>query len=76
MPGQEKFQGEPKYVPDFWERAQIGLADEIDGTVFRFTITKEDAEKYPELKPGMRLLITESTDGFIFHEVLAPKVAN
>lgn len=72
----KKFQGEPEYVSDFWERAQAGHADEVDETVFRFTITKEDAEKYPELKPGMRLLVTESTDGFVFHEILDPKVTN
>lgn len=72
----EKFQGEPEYVPDFWERAQKGLAEEVDGTVFRFTITPEDAEKYPELKIGMRLLIAESTDGFVFHKILAPRITN
>jgi hypothetical protein len=71
-----KFQGEPEYVPDFWDRAQNGGANEVDGTVFKFVITKEDSEKYPELKPGTRLLLAESTDGFVFHEVIPPRRTN
>jgi hypothetical protein len=72
----DKFQGEPKFVLDFWERAQKGMADEVDDTIFKFTITAEDVAKYPELKPGMRLFLTESTDGFVFHELLPPKRSN
>lgn len=71
-----KFQGEPEFVSDFWERALNGHADEVDETVFKFIVTEDDARKYPELKPGMRLLLTESTDGFVFHELLPPKRSN
>lgn len=71
----DAFEGEPSYVQDFWERAQNGGA-EVDGTVYKFIITKEDSERYPELKPGMRLLLAKSTDGFVFHDLLPPKSAN
>ena len=72
----DKFQGEPEYVSDFWERAQNGGASEIDGTVFRFTVTREDSERYSDLKPGMRLLLAETPDGSVFHKLLAPRMTN
>jgi hypothetical protein len=70
------FQGEPRYVPDFWGRAQNGLAEEVDETVFRFTITQGDAKRYPELKPGERLLLAKSIDGFVVHRLLPPRRTN
>lgn len=72
----DKFEGLPPYVAVFWERAQAGLAEEVDETVFKFTISPEDASTYPELKPGMRLMIVESVDGFIHHELLPPRKMN
>lgn len=77
MPDQpDRFEGLPSYVAVFWERAQSGLAEEVDGTVFRFTISAKDAIAYPELKPGMRLMLAESVDGFIHHELLPPRLMN
>jgi len=72
----DKFEGLPPYVAVFWERAQAGLAEEVDGSVFKFTISTEDASNYPELKLGMRLMIAESVDGFIHHELLPPRRLN
>lgn len=72
----DKFEGLPSYVAVFWERAQSGLADEVDGTVFKFTISVEDARVFPNLEPGMRLLLAESVDGFIHHELLPPRHTN
>jgi hypothetical protein len=71
----DSFEGEPEYVQDFWDRAQKGGA-EVDDTVYKFTITREDSEKYSELKPGMRLLLAKSTDGFIFHKLLLPRMTS
>jgi len=71
----DTFEGEPAYVQDFWDRAKNGGA-EVDETVYKFTITKEDSEKYPELKPGMRLLLAKSPDGFVFHDLLPPRLTN
>lgn len=71
----DAFEGEPEYVKDFWDRAKEGKA-ESDETVYKFIITKVDSEKYPELKPGMRLLLAKSTDGYIIHRLLPPKLTN
>jgi hypothetical protein len=71
----DSFEGEPEYVQYFWDKAQKGGA-EVDDTVYKFTITREDSKKYPELKPGMRLLLAKSTDGFIFHDILPPRVTS
>jgi hypothetical protein len=72
----EKFEGLPAYVVVFWELALEGLADEVDGTVFKFNITPEVSILYPELKAGMRLLLTESTDGFVFYDLLPQRRTN
>jgi hypothetical protein len=65
-----KFEGEPGYVPEFWARAMEGFADNHEEGVLSFTITEEDARKYPELVVGHKLLLTESTDGFVFSRIV------
>ena len=65
-----KFEGEPAYVPEFWDRAMGGLADSQEDRVYSLTITESDAQKYPELVVGQKLLLTESTDGFVFSRVV------
>jgi hypothetical protein len=72
----DKLEGLPEYVAVFWRRAREGLADEVDDTVFKFTVTPEDAKVYPELKPGMRLFLAESTDGFVIYDLLQPRRTN
>ena len=72
----DMFQGEPDYVPDFWGRAEKGQAEEVDDTVFRFTVTQDDALRYPDLKPGSRLLLAKSTDGYVVHRLLPPRQTN
>ena len=71
-----RFDGEPDFVPYFWKRAEAGLADEVDESVYKFTITREDADRYPTLKPGMRLLLASSPQGEVMHQLLAPRKAN
>lgn len=66
----DKFEGEPAYVPEFWDRAMEGLADGQEADVFSFIITESDSQRYPELVAGNTLLLTESTDGFVFSEVV------
>lgn len=66
-----KFEGEPKYVPEFWDRARNGEADSNEDGVFSFTITEEDVGKYPELVVGQRLLMSESPDGFVFSRIVS-----
>jgi hypothetical protein len=65
-----KFEGEPEYVPDFWARAMEGFADSHENGVLSFTITEEDVQRYPELVAGQKLLLTESTDGFVFSRIV------
>jgi hypothetical protein len=73
----DMFEGQPEYVKDFWGRAQRGEADEVDGTVFRFTITKEDSEKYHELKVGSRLILAKAFDEcMVCSELLPPRRTN
>lgn len=72
----DRFEGLPPYVEDFWKRAQVGLAEEVDGTIFKFTISEKDASTYPELKPGMRIMLAESVDGYIHHELFPPRRTN
>jgi hypothetical protein len=66
----EKFEGEPEYVPEFWARAMEGFADNHENGVLSFTITEEDVQRYPELVAGQKLLLTESTDGFVFSRIV------
>ena len=73
----DMFEGQPEYVQDFWDRAQRGEAEEVDGTVFRFTITMEDSEKYPELKVGARLILAKAFDGcMVYSDLLPPRRTN
>jgi hypothetical protein len=65
-----KFEGEPEYVPEFWARAMEGFADSLEKGVLSFTITEEDVQRYPELVAGQKLLLTESTDGFVFSRIV------
>lgn len=65
-----KFECEPEYVPEFWARALEGCADSREKGVLSFTITEEDVQKYPELVAGQKLLLTESTDGFVFSRIV------
>jgi len=65
-----KFEGEPGYVPEFWDRALQGLADNQEDNVYSFTITEDDVRKYPELVVGQKLLLSESTDGFVFSRIV------
>lgn len=68
--GPGKFEGEPKYVPDFWDKALNGEANSDEDGVFCFSITEEDVRKYPELIVGQKLLLSESTDGFVYSRIV------
>lgn len=61
-----KFEGEPIYAPYFWDLGLQGFADDDDGKVFTFKITKEDRQQFEELKGIRKVYIQESQTGFIF----------
>jgi hypothetical protein len=66
-----KFQDEPDYVPYFWDRAVKGLSGSIEDRVFTMTITEDDVKLYPELIAGQRLLLGESSDGFVYSKLIS-----
>jgi hypothetical protein len=66
-----KFQDEPDYVPYLWGRANKGFSDSAEDGVFTLTITEEDVKKYPELVVGQRLLLIESSDGFVYSRFIS-----
>lgn len=64
-----KFEGEPAYVPYFWELGLDGMADEDHtdegGTVYRFNIETDDRIFFPELVKYQRIELRESEQGFV-----------
>ncbi len=70
-----KFEGEPPYVRDFWERGLLGCHKELDDGTLIFVITEEDHERHPELPVGARLYLVESLDGFVHSLLLGSRPA-
>jgi hypothetical protein len=64
-----KFEGEPIYIPHFWQIGLEGLADEDDGETFLFHVTDEDRKQFPEIPADQSTIrLAERSDGFV-HEV-------
>ena len=61
-----KFFGEPVYVPYFWEKGLLGFHDgDHDKAGFRFVITKDDRDLFPEIPSRRRVIyIWENEQGF------------
>lgn len=62
-PGQ--FEGEPLYLPHFWEIYLNGFADRDNGRVLGFDVTVEDKEQFPELKRRRTVKLYQDDQGFI-----------
>lgn len=64
-----KFEGEPAYVPYFWELGLDGMADEdftdVGGAVYAFDITEDDKIFFPGLLKYKRIELRESEVGFV-----------
>ena len=66
-----KFEGEPIFAPYFWNLGLEGFADNDDGSVYRFKITKDDESNpyWPELKAWLgtkrTLRLREDSQGFV-----------
>lgn len=60
-----KFEGEPLYVPYFWEAYLNGCADEDDGDVLVFHIEEEDRKEFPELASYNKVSLWEDDCGFV-----------
>ena len=61
-----KFEGEPAYVPEFWEAGLDGGADRDDGRCWGFDLSAADKAKYPGLLKGRRTIrICQDDQGFV-----------
>ena len=60
-----KFEGEPRYVPYFWDAFLNGCADEDDGEILRFYVSPEDAKEFPELIGCAYVELCENDQGFV-----------
>lgn len=60
-----KFQGEPRYVPYYWDAYLAGCADRDDGRTLGFDVTQEDKELFPELRKRRTVKLIQSDDGFV-----------
>ena len=70
-----KFEGEPIYVPYFWDLALEGEADvseeNADGDLIdSFDIRPEDVAEFPELKGATRITLMEDNSGFGFSHLI------
>jgi len=75
-----KFEGEPIYVPYFWNLGLDGCADDeetqthypTDQPVFGFNLSDLNIEQsvWPELKGQDRIELWESDLGFVFYDLL------
>lgn len=70
-----KFEGEPEYVKAFWEVMMDGGADE---TIYEgdhphevFVLSDEDRMKYGFDEEDYALVLWESDQGFVNHEVIS-----
>ena len=63
--GPGKFEGEARYVPHYWSLFLDGFADEDNGKVLKFCVSKEDKENFPELKRRKVIKLIEREDGFV-----------
>jgi len=63
--GPGKFEGEARYVPYYWEMYLAGFADDDNGRVLSFTVTREDKGIFPELKRRKTIKLYERENGFV-----------
>jgi len=60
-----KFEGEPRYVPYFWDEWLSGGSDDDEENVIYFDIGEQDWLLFPELKRVKRIGISEGSTGFV-----------
>lgn len=64
--GPGKFQGQPAYVPYFWDVFLDGGADRDNGKILGFDVNADDKTLFPELKKRRTVNIVEDENGFVF----------
>ena len=65
-----KFEGEPVYVPHFWEFYLNGFSDDDDDGVLSFNVDEDDRREFPELKGVDTVQLYQSDNGFVFSSTL------
>lgn len=61
-----KFEGEPIYVPYYWEQFMDGGADDDEGCTLKFNITPEERKAFPELGKKQKVVrIFQNDQGFV-----------
>jgi hypothetical protein len=65
-----KFEGEPLYVPYFWDSFMNGMADSDHHGILGFDVTADDKKEFPELKRRRVVKLSEREGGFVV-EVMA-----
>ena len=63
--GPGKFEGEPAYVPYYWDAYLQGCYADDDGEVITFDVTDEDRDLFPELQGVRRVRLYETGSGFV-----------
>lgn len=68
-----KFEGEPIYVPYFWDLVLDGNSNDTiddDGNLYsEILISREDRERFPEIPEGSKIVLWEDSNGFVHHSV-------
>jgi hypothetical protein len=65
-----KFEGEPGYVPYFWDIYLDGGFGDDDGEWLTFEIQEDDIKIWPELIGYREIQICESDNGFVYHQLV------
>lgn len=60
-----KFEGSPRYLPEFYEVMLEGFADEHSDGSFSVAVDADDKLKYPELKRRKRIRMYQDEQGFV-----------
>jgi hypothetical protein len=60
-----KFEGQPIWVPYFWDKALEGWADDEAGNDPVFLVMPEDCLLFPELRGTLTLRLHEDSQGFV-----------
>jgi len=60
-----KFEGEPLYVPMYWDLANEGFANEGEDGSVHFPLDEEDWEVWPQLRGQHDLYLRETDQGFV-----------
>lgn len=70
-----KFEGEPRFVLDFWNCGLNGCADDEDTEdedcpVWIFSVDTSVIDRYPLLKGVHQVRVWEDSNGFVRHEIV------